>query len=167
MIYGQSLLYYLATGWGKIDMKSDTAQIRSPQEVWPTDGSSLAKGVHSFAFMTVTKEILGKIVERIVSTLSPEKLILFGSYAYGKPNPDSDVDLLIIQQTNQRPAQRSVAVSKLIRPRPFPVDILVKTPQEIQQALQNGNYFIQEILDRGKVLYERPDKGSYEIEAIG
>ncbi|MEZ4658722.1 MAG: nucleotidyltransferase domain-containing protein [Caldilineaceae bacterium] len=144
-----------ATGSGKIDMKSDTAQIRSPQEVWPGGGSPLVEGVHSFAFMTVTKEILDKIVERIVSTLSPEKIILFGSYAYGDPNSDSDVDLLIIQQTDKRPAQRSVAVSKLIRPRPFPVDILVKTPQEIQQALQNGNYFIREILERGKILYER------------
>ncbi len=94
-------------------------------------------------------------IQRIVQELSPEKIVLFGSYAYGTPNPNSDVDLLVIMKTTSSLKDRSWAVSRLLLPRPFPVDILVKTPREIQQALTSGDFFIKEILTRGKVLYDR------------
>jgi uncharacterized protein len=94
-------------------------------------------------------------IQRIAEELNPEKIILFGSYAYGKPNPHSDVDLLIVLQTNVSLKERSWMVSRLLLPRPFPVDILVKTPKEIEKALKSGDFFLQEILTRGKVLYER------------
>lgn len=81
--------------------------------------------------------------------------ILFGSYAYGQPASDSDVDLLIVMDSDERPATRVTRVSKLLRPRPFPMDILVRTPEEIQHRLEIGDYFIHEIVKRGKVLYER------------
>jgi predicted nucleotidyltransferase len=90
-----------------------------------------------------------------VDELSPEKIILFGSYAYGSPTPHSDVDLLVILKTNASPKERSWNVSRLLLPRPFPVDILVKTPREIEKALKSGDFFLQEVLSRGKVLYER------------
>jgi predicted nucleotidyltransferase len=95
------------------------------------------------------------VVAKIVSQLRPEKIILFGSYAYGTPTPDSDVDLLIIMDTQAPRKERSWAVSRLLIPRPFPVDIVVKTPREIDHALAGRDFFLQEILDRGKVLYER------------
>jgi predicted nucleotidyltransferase len=94
-------------------------------------------------------------VQRIVEALNPEKIILFGSYAYGKPNPHSDVDLLVILKTKESLKERSWMVSRLLLPRPFPVDILVKTPKEIEKALKTGDFFLEEILTRGKVLYER------------
>jgi predicted nucleotidyltransferase len=95
-------------------------------------------------------------VERIVSELKPEKIILFGSYAYGNPTPDSDVDLLVIMKTQAKEIDRYVAVSNLLYPRQFPVDIIVKTPQEVQAEFQKkGNFFMREILTKGKVLYER------------
>lgn len=94
-------------------------------------------------------------VARIVGELHPYKVVLFGSYAYGTPTPDSDVDLLVIMDTTEPPTQRYLAVSRLLRPRPFPVDILVKTPQEIAEALESGDFFIAEILTQGKILYER------------
>jgi predicted nucleotidyltransferase len=94
-------------------------------------------------------------IQRIVDELNPEKIILFGSYAYGKPTPHSDVDLLIILKTNASLKERSWKVSRLLLPRPFPVDILVKTPREVEKALKSGDFFLQEILARGKVLYER------------
>jgi len=97
-------------------------------------------------------ETLPEAVERIVHELRPEKIILFGSYAYSKPTPDSDVDLLVIMQTQASGADRSWAVSRLLLPRPFPVDILVRTPQEVQRALEKGDFFIREILTRGRVL---------------
>jgi predicted nucleotidyltransferase len=100
-------------------------------------------------------EALPAAVQRIVDTLHPEKIILFGSYAYGNPSPDSDVDLLVIMETDAVSKERSWAVSRLLLPRTFPVDILVRTPQEIQHALSKGDFFIREILTQGKRLYER------------
>jgi predicted nucleotidyltransferase len=96
-------------------------------------------------------------IQKIVRELNPEKIILFGSYAYGNPNPDSDVDLLVIMKTNASPKDRSWAVSRLLLPRPFPVDILVKTPREVKQGLETGDFFLKEVLTRGKVLYERSE----------
>jgi len=94
-------------------------------------------------------------IQKIVQELKPEKIVLFGSYAYGMPNPHSDVDLLVIMKTKAPLKERSWAVSRLLLPRPFPVDILVKTPQEVKKGLDAGDFFLKEILTRGKVLYER------------
>lgn len=99
---------------------------------------------------------LPRVVERIVARLDPEMVVLFGSYAYGAPTVDSDVDLLVILDTAAPRKERSWLVSRLLIPRPFPVDILVKTPEEIELALAGRDFFLQEIMARGKVLYERP-----------
>lgn len=100
---------------------------------------------------------LPRVVERIVARLDPEMVVLFGSYAYGIPTVDSDVDLLVIMDTEVPRKERSWLVSRLLIPRPFPVDILVKTPEEIETALAGRDFFIQEIMARGKVLYERSE----------
>lgn len=94
-------------------------------------------------------------IQKIVDELKPEKIVLFGSYAYGTPNPHSDVDLLIVLKTNISLKERSWKISRLLLPRTFPVDILVKTPKEVETALKSGDFFLKEILTRGKVLYER------------
>lgn len=94
-------------------------------------------------------------IQRIVQELDPEKIVLFGSYAYGNPNRHSDVDLLVVMKTEASLKERSWAVSRLLLPRPFPVDILVKTPEEVAENLKAGDFFLKEILTRGKVLYER------------
>ena len=122
-----------------------------------TTDTPLAAGVQPPGFAPVTAKALDEIVRRIVTSLRPEKIVLFGSYGYGKPTDDSDVDLLVIMETSGRPADRYLAVSRLLRPRPFPLDILVKTPTEIAQALEKKDFFIREIVTRGRVLYERPD----------
>ena len=98
---------------------------------------------------------LRRAIREIVEELKPEKIILFGSYAYGVPNPHSDVDLLIVMKTRAALKERSWAVSQLLYPRPFPVDIIVKTPNEIKDALKSNDFFVKEIFTRGKVLYER------------
>lgn len=108
--------------------------------------------------MTTTRQVdekLREVVQRIVSVFDPERIILFGSYAYGQPTPDSDVDLLIVLESDQRPAARAASVTRSLRPIPFPMDILVRTPDEIRYRLEIGDYFIQEILTKGKVLHER------------
>ena len=99
---------------------------------------------------------LPRAVRRIARELQPEKIILFGSYAYGTPNGDSDVDLLIVMNTtNAKHADRSWSVSQLLIPRSFPVDILVRTPTEMDSFLTRKHFFYKEIVSQGKVLYER------------
>lgn len=115
----------------------------------------LTTKVKPIGFPPVAKT-LPQAVKKIAAALKPEKIILFGSYAYGNPTPDSDVDLLVIMETEESIKDRYLTVGRLLRPRQFPVDIIVKTPQEIKHALKNkGNFFIQEIVANGKVLYER------------
>ena len=100
-------------------------------------------------------EALPEVVQRIVQTLQPEKIVLFGSHADGTPTSDSDVDLLVVMETTAPPVERHLAVSRLLRPRPFPVHILIKRPDEIESALEAGDFFIREALSQGQVLYER------------
>jgi predicted nucleotidyltransferase len=104
---------------------------------------------------TPVQQRLEEITDLIVDTFDPERIILFGSYAYGHPTPNSDVDLLVIMESEDRPLKRSAQISKLLQPRPFPMDILVRTPDEIQHRLNIGDLFIQDVMGRGKVLYER------------
>ena len=111
--------------------------------------------VRPIGFPPVAKT-LPKAVKRLAANLKPDKIILFGSYAYGNPTPDSDVDLLVIMKTRAKEIDRFVAVSNLLYPREFPVDIIVKTPKEIEAELKRrGNFFWREILTKGKVIYER------------
>ena len=108
---------------------------------------------------TLIPTIEGKLqtaVQRLVAALNPKKIILFGSYAYGQPGPDSDVDLLVVMETDQRPIQRIIAVSELLSPRPFPVDIVVRTPAELVRDLQRVDPFMHEVVEKGRVLYEHP-----------
>jgi predicted nucleotidyltransferase len=120
-----------------------------------TQAMSVKTKVRPTGFPPVAKT-LPKAVERLVSELKPEKIILFGSYAYGSPTPDSDVDLLIIMKTKAKEIDRYVSVSNLLYPREFPVDIIVKTPKEIKAEFKKrGNFFMREVLTKGRVLYER------------
>ena len=116
----------------------------------------IPSNVQPVGFPLVSKT-LPQAVKKIAESLKPEKIILFGSYAYGNPTPDSDVDLLVILKTKKSRKERVVAVSLLLYPRPFPVDIMVKTPKEIENDLKKGNVFIREIMKKGRVLYERPN----------
>ncbi|MCA1900191.1 MAG: nucleotidyltransferase domain-containing protein [Chloroflexi bacterium] len=103
-------------------------------------------------------ETLPKAVRRLVRKLKPEKIILFGSYAYGTPTPDSDADLLIVTKTNGKEKEMYRAASLLLVPRQFPVDIIVKTSKEIDAAMKGGavnGFFTREMVKKGKVLYGR------------
>ena len=120
-------------------------------------GVKLSAGMHPAGFPPLTGEVLESIVQRIVRQLQVEKIILFGSYSNlnGSPTPDSDIDLLIIMETSKPLPERILAVSRLLRPRPFPMDILVRTPQEISALLESGDGFFQEIMTLGKTIYDR------------
>lgn len=106
-------------------------------------------------FKLVTRREINAVVRKIVDEFNPEKIILFGSYAYGKPTIDSDVDVLIVMESMDRPAVRAARVYKAVRGKTFPMDILVRTPQELAHRLEIGDFFIKEIVEMGKVMYER------------
>lgn len=101
------------------------------------------------------KEILNKIADKITQSFPVKKIILFGSYAYGKPRKDSDIDLLIIMESRKRSSERRIMISRLFRDREMPMDFIVRTPKEIEQRLKIGDYFIKKILEKGFVLYEK------------
>ena len=112
----------------------------------------------SFYWWPITDTKIRRAVRRIVDTVHPEKIILFGSFAYGKPTPDSDVDLLVIMESELSAHARSVQISEILCPRPFPVYIIVRSPSEVMERLKRGDCFFREIMDKGKVLYERPSR---------
>jgi len=101
------------------------------------------------------RAIIQRIVEKIVSDYVPQKVILYGSYAYGTPHRDSDIDLLIIKDTPERFLDRWVTVHRILTGmhRSLPLESLVLTPQEVEGRLAIGDRFIAEILEKGKVLY--------------
>jgi len=82
-----------------------------------------------------------------------ERVILFGSYAQGEITADSDVDLLVIGPFKGRSVDKSVEIRMKLRPQ-FSVDILVRTTEKVRQRVKMGDCFMQEILEKGKVLYE-------------
>ncbi|MBN2123759.1 MAG: nucleotidyltransferase domain-containing protein [Deltaproteobacteria bacterium] len=101
------------------------------------------------------QKMLQDIVQRIVNGYSPHKIILFGSCAYGRPDEDSDIDLLIIKDTDETPLKRWMEVKRLVRDRNrrSSVSPLVYTRNEIEERLAMKDFFIQEVMERGKVLY--------------
>jgi predicted nucleotidyltransferase len=94
-----------------------------------------------------------KFARRIGAEFGAHRVILFGSHAHGDATGDSDVDLLVILPFRGRSVEQAVRIHLELRP-PFPVDLIVRTPQAIQRRLRMGDYFIQTILNEGKVLYE-------------
>ena len=112
------------------------------------------------AFPPVTEELLQEAVQRILSVGSPEKIILFGSWARGQARPDSDLDLLIIEESDL-PRQRRAGRYRMALLGLFPAkDIVVWTPSEVALWRDVPNAFITAILAEGRVLYERSDRSS-------
>ena len=105
----------------------------------------------------VSMDAIAEVCRRIGTDFQADRVILFGSHAQGRAAPDSDVDLLVIMPTDKDPVDESVAIRMAVRP-PFPVDLLVRTPEKIRQRLAIGDPFIREILERGKPLYEAADR---------
>jgi predicted nucleotidyltransferase len=111
---------------------------------------------YRYASPNIPLSAIRRLARRIAQRFHPEKIILFGSYAYGRPHKESDVDLLVIMPTRN-------AIDQAIRidlafERPFSLDVHVRTPYQIKQGLKEDDYdwFLREIMEKGKVLYEAP-----------
>lgn len=98
-----------------------------------------------------------KIVGTIVQESQPEKIILFGSWAWGQPNEESDLDLLVVQDSGQPRLQREREIRKLLYPFGIPMDVLVFTPEELEKSInEDRNLFLEDIVRNGRILFERP-----------
>jgi predicted nucleotidyltransferase len=102
---------------------------------------------------TVTSKDIREIVQQIVERFRPQKVILFGSYAQGKPTPDSDVDLLVVMETDEQTLHAAARISAAID-HPFPLDILVFKPSELKASLERKGVFVTEVMAKGIVLHE-------------
>lgn len=103
----------------------------------------------------IPMRVIRAVVKQIAEKFQPEKIVLFGSYAYGKPRPESDVDLLVVMETSLRSRQQRLEISRALSPRPFPLDIIVRTPKELEERIALGDIFLREIMTQGKVVYEQ------------
>src|SRR5438552_778219 len=105
----------------------------------------------------IPMRIIRRFARQVAERFQPEKIILFGSYAYGKPHDDSDVDLLVVM-----PARNELDQAVRIRlavDYSFPLDLIVRTPKNLSWRLAEGDSFLREVVSRGKVLYEKTDGG--------
>jgi predicted nucleotidyltransferase len=101
----------------------------------------------------VPDAVIRDFARQIAERFDPEKIVLFGSYAYRKPHKDSDVDILVVM-----PAYDEINQAVRIRRNthhPFPLDLIVRTPEDLRWRLEEGDWFMREVISKGIVLYEK------------
>ena len=101
----------------------------------------------------IPRRLIHRFARQVAERFHPDKVILFGSHAYGKPHADSDVDILVIMPTRNE-LDQSVKICLDVEYN-FPLDLLVRTPANVAWRLREGDSFLSEIVERGKVLYEK------------
>ncbi|MSU56723.1 MAG: nucleotidyltransferase domain-containing protein [Pedosphaera sp.] len=101
----------------------------------------------------ITRRQIQEFADKVVREFRPQKIILFGSYAYGRPTEDSDVDLLVIMPFRGSPNKKAVEIEMRLDRR-FAMDLLVRTPAKVRQRVKLGDWFMREIMEKGEVLYE-------------
>ena len=104
----------------------------------------------------VPMRVIRRFAREVAERFHPEKIILFGSYAYGTPHEDSDVDILVVMPARNQ-IDQAIRIDRVIDP-PFPVDLIVRTPKNMEWRLREGDWFLREIVARGKLLYEKTDR---------
>ena len=108
-----------------------------------------------FRGANVPYRLIRHFADQVAEKFQPEKIILFGSHAYGEPNVDSDVDILVVMPARNE-IDQAVRIDRAIDPL-FPLDLIVCTPKNLAWRLKEGDSFLQEIMTNGKVLYEKAD----------
>lgn len=139
---------YSATGHGNATKRSESWKGENMVESAVKIVSEQQQGISS---------VLGSIIDILVKDYQPECIILFGSHARGAAHADSDVDLLIIKDTDETPEERWLRVKKLLNQinRQIAISPLVYTPAELEERLKLNDFFLTEIIETGKWLYGR------------
>lgn len=101
----------------------------------------------------VDTSAIQKLSNEIAEAFKPERIILFGSYAYGQPREDSDVDLLVVMPFEGKPFGKSLEILNTVNPK-FPIDLLARKPDDTARRYAEGDPLIREALDKGRVLFE-------------
>ena len=104
----------------------------------------------------VTKRQIDGLTRRIVRHFQPLRIVLFGSYAYGMPKEHSDVDLLVVLPSVESRLRKAVEIRNVVHGG-FPFDLIVHSRQSLQERLQKEDFFLMEVVQKGKTLYEAPD----------
>jgi predicted nucleotidyltransferase len=110
---------------------------------------------YRYASPNIPMAAIRRFARRIAERFHPQKIILFGSYAYGTPHNESDVDLLVIMPA-YNVVNQAIRIGMAFE-RPFSFDLIVRTPKQIEMGFRDNNWFLREIVEKGKVLYEAPD----------
>lgn len=106
----------------------------------------------------IQRQAIQTIVDRIVDTFAPMKVILFGSYANGSPTADSDIDLLVVMPFEGSALRMAAKISRNL-PHRFPIDVIVRTPNFVSERLKQDDVFLRDILESGRTLYDATDAG--------
>lgn len=101
----------------------------------------------------ITRSAIARLCRRIADQFSPERIILFGSRARGRARSDSDVDLLVVMRYRGTSMRKAVEILNRIAPE-FPVDLIVRSPREVEKRLAMNDPFLDEIVHRGRIMYE-------------
>ena len=101
----------------------------------------------------IPSSVIRALARQIAEKFKPKKIILFGSYAHGKPNAESDVDLLVVMDTPLKEVRQSIEICWQIDHR-FGLDLIVYTPKHLAERVKMGDWFLRDVLKEGKVLYE-------------
>ncbi len=104
---------------------------------------------------TISRKVIREIAKRIAEKFEVDKIILFGSYAYGKPKRTSDVDMLVVMNYQMRPLKQSFEILRSLYPLYFGIDLIVKSEDDIQRRVPQGDAFLKDAYYKGKILYER------------
>jgi len=94
------------------------------------------------------------VVKQIADKFNPNKIILFGSYSHGKPSPESDVDLLVIMDSSLPNRQQAAQIGRAIDYH-FGLDLLVRSSRHLAKRIELGDFFLQEVIEKGRVVYAR------------
>jgi predicted nucleotidyltransferase len=105
----------------------------------------------------VSMSVIKQFARELAKRFQPDKIILFGSHAYGTPHADSDVDILVVMPARNE-LDQGFKIHWAILP-PFPLDIIVRTPKNMKWRLEEGDSFLREVVSKGKLLYEKADEG--------
>jgi predicted nucleotidyltransferase len=111
----------------------------------------------SYRGADIPMRVIRQYARAVAERFRPDKIILFGSYAYGTPHAGSDVDLLVIMPCRNQRSRAGRIRSEVGAP--FPMDLIVRRPETLRRRLEEGDWFLREIVAKGKVLYEKPDSG--------
>jgi predicted nucleotidyltransferase len=117
--------------------------------IWPT---GMVVGQAQTGCMVRRRDIK-RLCLRIGQEFRPRQIILFGSYAYGKPSPDSDVDSLVVMRHEGRAIDKAIEIISKLEHR-FPIDLIVRSPAELRQRLKWNDFFLREATEKGVVMYE-------------